>query len=90
MLVIAVAAAGAGCGEDASLTADEAADQFEDGLAEDANLKGADVHCKDASEEDHWDCTARFPDGFHLSFQLKLEGNTLDIVKPADRVPPAK
>jgi hypothetical protein len=86
-VVVAALVALAGCGgSDDGLSADEAAAQFEQGVADATSGEAKDVRCKDASEENYWDCTGKIA-GFQTSFQLHLEGDTIDIVKPADRVP---
>jgi len=77
-----------GCGEDDTLSGDEAASEFERLVAETTGGEAPEVECEDASEENYWDCTGTVA-GFPRSFQLHLEGDTIDIVKPEDRVPPA-
>jgi hypothetical protein len=86
--LVALAGCGGGGGGDDSLSADEAAAQFEQGVADATDGTAQNVQCEDASQENYWDCTGKIA-GFQTKFQLHLEGDTIDIVKPADRVPPA-
>jgi hypothetical protein len=89
LVVVGALVALAGCGgggSDDGLSADEAAAEFEQGVADATQGTAQNVECKDASEENYWDCTGKIA-GFQTKFQLHLEGDTIDIVKPADRVP---
>ena len=88
LLIVAAAAFGVACGEDDSLSADEAAAEFERLVSEVSGNEDLDVECEDASEEDYWDCTGEIA-GFPGNFQLHVEGDTIDLVPPKDRVPPA-
>jgi hypothetical protein len=90
LLIVAVAWAVAGCGGGGGggLSADEAAAKFEQGVSDSTEARATDVECVDASQADYFDCTGKIA-GFRTKFQLKLDGDTLDIVKPADRVPAA-
>jgi len=98
LLMIAAALALAACGEDdaESLSADEVATEFErlaDDIVEPAEGAGGEplateVECEDASEENYFDCTGTIA-GQESEFQLVVEGNTIDVVPPKDRVPPA-
>ena len=78
-----------------SLNADEVASEFErisDEIVADEpggeDAPATDIECVDASEENHFDCTGTIV-GQKREFQLVVEGDTIDVVPPKDRVPPA-
>jgi hypothetical protein len=97
LLIAAAATLGVACGDEAedSLSADEVASEFERLSDEIVQSEGGgadplatEVECEDASEENYFDCTGTIA-GQESEFQLVVEGDTIDVVPPAERVPPA-
>ena len=90
MLLIASACLGlAACGEDSDgpPSADQIASQFEDRVSEQTDADAIDVECRDAAEDYYYDCTGEIA-GFPSEFQLKVEGDTIDLVTSAERPVP--